>query len=61
MAFVAGVIAEEKTLPWGRAVTYGTAAILLALGVLLVAVPHAIPGMIIPGQGPVDQMDGMTS
>ena len=36
------------------------AAILLALGVLLVAVPHAIPGMIIPGQGPVDQMGSMT-
>ena len=28
MAFVAGLIAAEKTLPWGRAVTYGTAAIL---------------------------------
>ena len=25
MAFVAGLIAAEKTLPWGRAVTYGTA------------------------------------
>ena len=60
MAFVAGLIAAEKTLPWGRAVTYSTAAILLALGVLLIAVPHAIPGMIIPGQGPVDQMDSMT-
>ncbi|MGO9036175.1 DUF2182 domain-containing protein [Mycobacterium sp.] len=43
MAFVAGLIAAEKTLPWGRAVTYGTAAILLGLGVLLVAVPDAIP------------------
>lgn len=41
MAFVAGLIAAEKTFPWGRAVTYGAAAILLALGVLLVAVPHA--------------------
>ncbi len=60
MAFVAGLIAAEKTLPWGRAVTYGTAAILLALGVLLVALPDAIPGMIIPGQGPVDQMGSMT-
>src|SRR6476469_4876129 len=60
MAFVAGLIAAEKTLPWGRAVTYGTAAILLVLGVLLVAAPHAIPGMIIPGQGPMDQMGSMT-
>jgi predicted metal-binding membrane protein len=49
MAFVAALIAAEKTLPWGRLVTYGTAAILLALGVLIVAAPNAIPGLTIPG------------
>src|SRR6266487_4320423 len=49
MAFVAALIAAEKTLPWGRAATYGTAAILLLLGVLLVAAPDAIPGLTIPG------------
>ena len=50
MAFVAALIAAEKTLPWGRPVTYGTAAVLLALGVfLLVAAPDAIPGLTIPG------------
>ena len=32
MAFVAGLIAAEKTLPWARAVNVGTAALLLALG-----------------------------
>ena len=42
MAFVAALIAAEKTLLWGRAVTYGAAAILLVLGDLLVAVPQAI-------------------
>jgi predicted metal-binding membrane protein len=51
MAFVAALIAAEKTLPWLRAVTYGTAAILLVLGVLLVAAPDAIPGLTIPGGG----------
>jgi predicted metal-binding membrane protein len=51
MAFVAALIAAEKMLPWGRAVTYGTAAILLLLGVLLVAAPDAIPGLTIPGGG----------
>jgi len=51
MAFVAALIAAEKTLPWGRAVAYGTAAILLLLGVLLVAAPDAIPGLTIPGGG----------
>ena len=43
MAFVAALIAAEKTLPWGRLVTYGTAAILLALGVLIVAAPECDP------------------
>ncbi len=59
MAFVAAVIAAEKTFPWGRAVTYGTAVLLLALGVLLVAAPDAIPGLTIPGSGPMGQMDRM--
>jgi predicted metal-binding membrane protein len=59
MAFVAALIAAEKTFPWRRAVTYGTAAILLALGVLLVAAPESIPGLTIPDQGPMTDMDGM--
>jgi predicted metal-binding membrane protein len=58
MAFVAAVIAAEKTLPWGRVVTYGTAAILLALGIVLVAAPEAIPGLTIPGE-PTDVVDDM--
>jgi len=60
MAFVAALIAAEKTLPWRRGVTYGTAAILLALGVLLVAVPEAVPGLTIPDGGSMTEMDGMT-
>jgi predicted metal-binding membrane protein len=49
MAFVAALIALEKTLPWGRSVTYGTAALLLVLGVLLIAAPDAVPGLTVPG------------
>lgn len=49
MAFVGGLIAVEKTLPWRRAATYGTAAILLVLGVLLIASPDAVPGLAEPG------------
>jgi predicted metal-binding membrane protein len=60
MAFVAALIAAEKTLPWRRGVTYGTAAVLLALGVLLIAVPEAIPGLTIPDGGSMTEMDGMT-
>jgi predicted metal-binding membrane protein len=51
MAFVAALIAVEKTLPWRRVATYGTAAILLALGVLLLAAPDAVPGLTIPSAG----------
>jgi predicted metal-binding membrane protein len=48
MAVVAGLIAVEKTLPWRRSVTYGTAAVLLALGILVLAAPQALPALTIP-------------
>ena len=51
MAFIAGLIALEKTLPWRRVATYGTAIVLLTLGVLLFAAPHAIPALTVPGTG----------
>lgn len=51
MAFVAALIAAEKLLPWRRAATYGTAAVLLLLGVLLLAAPGVIPWLTIPGGG----------
>ncbi len=61
MAVVAGLIAVEKTLPWRRVATYGTAALLLALGVLLLAAPQAIPALSVPGGAPMNEepMDGM--
>ena len=59
MAFVAALIAIEKTVPWRRAATYGTAATLLVLGVLLLAAPAAIPALTIPGSGPMPQMGSM--
>ena len=51
MAFVAALIALEKTLPWGRSVTYATALLLLVLGIVLIAAPHAVPGLTVPGAG----------
>jgi predicted metal-binding membrane protein len=53
MAFVAVLIGVEKLIPWRRVATYGTAAILLALGVLLLAAPDAIPGLTIPAGSPM--------
>jgi predicted metal-binding membrane protein len=61
MAFVAGLIALEKTLPWRRVATYGTAALLLVLGVLLFAAPHAIPGLTVPGSDQMSEMEPMSS
>jgi predicted metal-binding membrane protein len=51
MAFVAALISLEKTVPWGRAVTYATAAALLVLGLALIAAPDAVPGLSVPGDG----------
>ena len=58
-AFVAGLIAAEKTLPWRRTALYGTAAILFALGVLMLVVPTAIPALTIPGHSAMGQMGQM--
>jgi predicted metal-binding membrane protein len=61
MAFVAGLIALEKTLPWRRVATYGTAVVLLTLGILLFAAPDAIPALTVPGAGQMDGMEPMGS
>lgn len=61
MALVAALIAVEKTLPWRRVATYGTAVILLGLGVLLLVAPDAIPALTTPGSNPMSQMERMGS
>ena len=62
MAVVAGLIAMEKTLPWRRVATYGTAAVLVTLGVVVFAAPDSVPGLTIPGEGSgsMMQMDQMS-
>ena len=56
MACVAALIAVEKTLPWRRAATLGTAAILLLLGVVVLAAPDALPALTIPEHMAMPQM-----
>jgi predicted metal-binding membrane protein len=51
MAFVAALIAIEKTLPWRRVAGYGVAVALLAIGVLVLTAPSALPGLTIPRSG----------
>ncbi len=60
MAVVAGLIAVEKTVPWRRTATYGTAGILLVVGLLLLLAPDAIPGLTVPGSGPMSGMNPMS-
>ena len=59
--FVAGLIAIEKTIRSRRIATYGTALILLSLGVLLLAAPDAIPLLTIPQNHPMGHMPSMGS
>jgi len=61
MALIAGLIAIEKTLPWRRVATYGTAALLLALGVLLLVVPDVIPALTVPDAGQLNDMGPMAA
>ncbi len=53
MAVVAGLIALEKLLPWRRTATYATALVLLALGMLVLAAPQALPGLTVPTPDPM--------
>lgn len=49
MAVVAAMIAFEKTVPWRRAATWGTAAALVVLASGVIAAPRDVPGLVVPG------------
>lgn len=61
MAVVALVIAIEKTIPWGRPATYVAAIALVAVGIMVLAAPSAIPGLTIPHSGGMSPMSPMGS
>jgi hypothetical protein len=48
MAVVAGLIAFQKTVPWPRLAAYGTAAVLVCLGLLVLSVPGSLPALETP-------------
>jgi predicted metal-binding membrane protein len=48
MALIAALITVEKTIPWRRAATWGTAAVLITLAITVVAIPNDVPGLVIP-------------
>lgn len=59
MGIVAAFIALEKILPWRRTATYGTALILVALGVLVLVAPNVLPGLTVPSHDPMPVMSPM--
>jgi predicted metal-binding membrane protein len=61
MAAVAGLIAVEKTIPWRRVATYATTVALVVLGIIMLVVPDALPGLTVPDQSPMPSMSPMGS
>jgi predicted metal-binding membrane protein len=49
MAFVAGLIAIEKLLPWKALANRGIAVVLLLLAVGIAVAPESVPGLTVPG------------
>jgi predicted metal-binding membrane protein len=48
MAFIAGLIALEKLLPWKAVANRGIAVLLLALGLAVAFTPTRVPGLTVP-------------
>ncbi len=56
MALIAALVALEKTFPWSRAARILTATVLAALAVGILAAPHQVPGLVIPGSTEMHSM-----
>ncbi|HXN39433.1 MAG TPA: DUF2182 domain-containing protein [Solirubrobacteraceae bacterium] len=60
MALIAGLVAIEKLGPWQRAAKVATAGVLVVLAVAILAVPHEVPGFVVPGSsGSMHAMSAM--
>jgi predicted metal-binding membrane protein len=49
MALIAVLVALEKVAPSGRGARLATAAVLVVLAAAILAVPHDVPGFVVPG------------
>ena len=49
MGLIAVLVALEKVGPWGRGARLATAGVLLVLAAAILAVPHDVPGFVVPG------------
>jgi len=62
MALIAALVALEKVGPWGRAAKIATAVVLVVVAVAILAVPHEVPGFVVPGSsGSMHAMNAMGS
>jgi predicted metal-binding membrane protein len=60
MTLIAGLVAIEKLGPWQRAAKVATAGVLVVLAVAILAVPHEVPGFVVPGSsGSMHAMSAM--
>ena len=59
MAFVAGLIAVEKLLPWKAVANRSIAVVLLVLAVGVAAAPESVPGLTVPGEHEMHMQDSM--
>jgi predicted metal-binding membrane protein len=61
MALIAGLVALEKVGPWRRGARLASAGVLVILAAALIAVPHAVPGLVVPGSpGSAQTMKAMS-
>ena len=49
MGLIAVLVALEKVGPWGRGARFATAGVLIVLAAAILAVPHDVPGFVVPG------------
>ncbi|HEV7564367.1 MAG TPA: DUF2182 domain-containing protein [Microbacteriaceae bacterium] len=49
MALIAGLVALEKVGPWARTAKRATAGVLVVLAIAVLALPHELPGFVVPG------------
>ena len=60
MALIAGLVALEKVGPWGRTARLATAGVLAVLAIAILALPHDVPGFVVPGStGSMHAMNAM--
>jgi predicted metal-binding membrane protein len=59
MALIAILIALQKISPWPRGARLATATVLAVLAAGLLAAPHRLPGLVLPGHGGMPSMKAM--